>query len=1167
MYKKWFMLIGGLFLFIVLGIVVNAETTHAATYYVSTSGNDGNNGTSTSTPWKTLSKVSGITFAADDQILLKSGDTWNNETLTLHGSGTAVNPILLSSYGTGARPHISPNTVDSICIKMDGLQGWEITNLELSHAWEGIELTYDHSYNNDYIWIENIYFHDMDHSKNSMTAAKLTPEQLNAYWDWSQSSTGVTIKASVDKGSLLHHNQPVVLKNFTLKNSTFYNVDVSFSGIGPIHRGFYYGWEDAGRIDGLLIENCVTEKGGIFGYSLEFIDNGLVKNVTTDDTGFEYVRYGGTAFLVAYSNNVTFDGIRASNAQRHPDVGFDGCGFDFEGGNNNVKLINSTFVGIDAYAVLVTYNIHWPNKNITIANNTFVDWSRDYPYKTGAIHYYFEEGLKPLGTISNNKFVSYDSTLPDYDCGNNDNCTTLPTILSYFTVSNNTRTNITPISQGKPATASSGTAANAVDGNEATNWGATGPSFPQYLQVDLGQPEKLAFIKQITKVDKLRQKDRYKTHQAMTRYYYKIEGSNDNVSWDVVLDKTIEGTNIDRLTDAVRGTYRYVKLTVTGSNDGNWAGLKEFQVYKYSSPDVNLALGATTTASSTYSDPNYSSAYLVDGDNNNAVWKGWSNAASGLPATVEIDFGANKTYNRVELYSKKDWEQKGFILQYYNGTQWVNIIPEVKGNRMDHLTYSFPAVTSSKFRVYMNDGNVQQDGFARLSEIEIYNDPTPPAQPSIPLQPYGYSERFPSFIEAEDFDLGGGGIGYHDTGSSNSGGQYRTGEGVDIGASADTGGGYEVISTANGEWMKYSAIVFSGKYDITLRAKGLTGAGSVKLWLDGILLGTFNPPANNVWSDVTLNNVDVTGGHKVIKLEIVGGNVNLNWLRFDNSYVKTWEFNTNGDTEGWTTPNIASFTTAGGSLNGTLTNSDPQMLSPDNLATNITTNKTISIKLKNGTAGKKAKVFFTTTSDSTFNETKSKEFDLNPNTAVFSEYSINMGDVPGWTGTLKQLRIDPVNDLTSSGTFSVDQVRVINGSYSWPSHLAVGGTASASTTDTANGYAASKVIDDAATTDFNGWASASTTMPQWVQVDFGENKTFGRVDLYTTSGYELRGYQIQYWNGTAWVDCFPAVTGNTQAIRVHTFTPVTGSKVRVYCNQGDAGSGFARVNEIRVLSN
>ncbi|MFD0712670.1 discoidin domain-containing protein [Paenibacillus sp. GCM10027626] len=128
-------------------------------------------------------------------------------------------------------------------------------------------------------------------------------------------------------------------------------------------------------------------------------------------------------------------------------------------------------------------------------------------------------------------------------------------------------------------------------------------------------------------------------------------------------------------------------------------------------------------------------------------------------------------------------------------------------------------------------------------------------------------------------------------------------------------------------------------------------------------------------------------------------------------------------------------------------------------------------------------------------------------------------------------------------------------------------TATASNTDTANGYAAEKVNDGAATTDWSGWATDGSPLPQWVQLDFGTAKTFSRVELYTTNGYEIRDYEIQYWNGSAWVNCLSAITGNTFDHRTHTFEPVTASKLRIVGTSGPAiQPDYVRINEIEVYS-
>ncbi len=78
---------------------------NATIYYVSTSGNDSNAGTSSDKPWKSLSKVNSFTFKPGDQILFKRGDQWSG-TITVTAGGSSGSPVLYGSYGTGAKPKI-----------------------------------------------------------------------------------------------------------------------------------------------------------------------------------------------------------------------------------------------------------------------------------------------------------------------------------------------------------------------------------------------------------------------------------------------------------------------------------------------------------------------------------------------------------------------------------------------------------------------------------------------------------------------------------------------------------------------------------------------------------------------------------------------------------------------------------------------------------------------------------------------------------------------------------------------------------------------------------------------------------------------------------------------------------------------------------------------------
>jgi hypothetical protein len=96
-------------------LTANVTLTIGHTYYVdSVAGNDSNTGLSSAQPWKTLLKITESKFLPGDAILLKAGDVWNqgsqfnsaSTAIQMLSSGTANNPIVLGSYGSGAVPLI-----------------------------------------------------------------------------------------------------------------------------------------------------------------------------------------------------------------------------------------------------------------------------------------------------------------------------------------------------------------------------------------------------------------------------------------------------------------------------------------------------------------------------------------------------------------------------------------------------------------------------------------------------------------------------------------------------------------------------------------------------------------------------------------------------------------------------------------------------------------------------------------------------------------------------------------------------------------------------------------------------------------------------------------------------------------------------------------------------
>ena len=106
----------------------------ATTYYVdSVGGNDNWNGTSPSTAWQNLTKVSATIFSPGDQILLKADSVWNGQHLYPKGSGSGGNPIVIDMYNTGAKPLINGDGAYQEAVYLYNQEYWELNNLEVTN--------------------------------------------------------------------------------------------------------------------------------------------------------------------------------------------------------------------------------------------------------------------------------------------------------------------------------------------------------------------------------------------------------------------------------------------------------------------------------------------------------------------------------------------------------------------------------------------------------------------------------------------------------------------------------------------------------------------------------------------------------------------------------------------------------------------------------------------------------------------------------------------------------------------------------------------------------------------------------------------------------------------------------------------------------------------------
>lgn len=104
----------------------------AATYYIDPGGDDKNPGTHENGAWRSLARVNRHTFFPGDRILLKAGGSWSGQ-LNPRGSGKKGDPILIGSYGEGARPIINGGGQLEGAIKLLNQQYWEVRGLEVTN--------------------------------------------------------------------------------------------------------------------------------------------------------------------------------------------------------------------------------------------------------------------------------------------------------------------------------------------------------------------------------------------------------------------------------------------------------------------------------------------------------------------------------------------------------------------------------------------------------------------------------------------------------------------------------------------------------------------------------------------------------------------------------------------------------------------------------------------------------------------------------------------------------------------------------------------------------------------------------------------------------------------------------------------------------------------------
>ncbi|HXW05846.1 MAG TPA: carbohydrate-binding protein [Vicinamibacterales bacterium] len=151
----------------------------------------------------------------------------------------------------------------------------------------------------------------------------------------------------------------------------------------------------------------------------------------------------------------------------------------------------------------------------------------------------------------------------------------------------------------------------------------------------------------------------------------------------------------------------------------------------------------------------------------------------------------------------------------------------------------------------------------------------------------GTPAALPGVVQAEHFDEGGRDVAYVDTTAGNAGGAYRSTD-VDIEATSDTGGGYNIGWLKPGEWLHYTVdVAAAGVHMIQVRLASSLGGARFHIQADGVnVTGPLTFPTTGGtqnWTTLTKTGVDLEAGVQVLKLVIdspntSGGVGNINYI-------------------------------------------------------------------------------------------------------------------------------------------------------------------------------------------------------------------------------------------------------------------------------------------------
>jgi hypothetical protein len=351
-----------LLLFVIfLSVATTFNSLNAIKYYVSTTGNDSNNGLSIKTAWKTIKHLNSLDFKGGDTILFEGDKVFDGYIHANDKDGNNPSKLLVfTSYGKGKA--IIHNTNRNQC----GFFGYNTQGIEISN------LIFE-SLGNDSTYLKNdgiAFYNDLDGGIRLKNIRIKNCEVRNS------GHNGIAIggypaticNTGFDKviiDSVLVHDvrENGILTYGKEKQDQIgwanHNIRITNSVIHDVTGYSTRGHKGSGIIiaqaDSCLIDHCVAYNNGTLNTSC-----------------------GGPGGIWAWStNNITIQYCESHHNSSGKEKGCDGLGFDFDGGVTNSTLQYCYSHDNDGAGILLgQYDVARPWAHNTVRYNISVNDAR-----------------------------------------------------------------------------------------------------------------------------------------------------------------------------------------------------------------------------------------------------------------------------------------------------------------------------------------------------------------------------------------------------------------------------------------------------------------------------------------------------------------------------------------------------------------------------------------------------------------------------------------------------------------------------------------------------------------------------------------------------------------------------------------------------------------------